>query len=122
MSVQEAVARVRRRLGHRVESRALRGQDIAVELHETAPRGGENTNRYGEQRSAPGEPPAIETGQLLASMRDGYEYDPSTMTASFVTNYAVLEYGYDKDGRRLEPRPMGRQTIDKLKQEVSGGS
>lgn len=134
LGVNGAMRLVRTRVGRRVESRALRGQDIAIQLHETAPRGGANVNRYGEPRSAPGEPPAIETGDLLESMRDGYQYDASTLTASFIANYVVQEYGYDVGDRsrisdkqslaagRMDPRPMGRLTIEQLKQEAASGS
>lgn len=114
MSLDAALKRIRTRLSHRVEARALRAQDIAIQLHETAPRGGVNYNYYGDPRSAPGEQPAIEYGTLLTAMRDEYQYDPSTLTASFVANRLHLEYGT----RHIDPRPMGRMTIDQLKQEV----
>lgn len=113
--VAKALARIRGKLGDRVEERGMRGHDIAVELHETAPRGGVNLNAYGQHRSAPGEPPAIEHGDLREALLNGYSYDQQSLTARFVANTVYLEYGTV----HVEPRPMGRLTIEQLKQEVS---
>jgi hypothetical protein len=89
------------------------GKRIAYETHRQAPRRGFNLNRYGERRSAAKDPPAMETGQLFAILnqqkpereRDGY---------SFVVNYTVLEKGYQKGNRILEPRPLGRITLSTM--------
>lgn len=118
MSVESALARIRGKLATRVEERAKRGQEIALDLHLNAPRGGVNLNRWGEPRSAPNEPPAIEYGDLYDAMFDGLEVDKGNARASFVANWTVLEYGT----RNMEPRPMGRITATQLKQEVSGGA
>lgn len=132
LGVEGAMRRIRPKLGDRVEQRAFDGRDIAVELHETAPRGGESINAHGQPRSAPGEQPAIEHGDLREVMLNEFTFDERTLTASFPVNYIVLEYGYDVGARsrisdkatlsagRLDPRPMGRMTSDKLKQEVKG--
>lgn len=114
--VDKALARIRGKLGDRVELRGMRGHDIAVELHETAPRGGTNLNAYGQNRSAPGEPPAVEHGDLREALLNGYSFDESSLTARFVANHVLLEYGTV----RMDPRPMGRLTIEQLKQEVGG--
>lgn len=122
LGVEGAMRRIRPKLGDRVEQRAFDGRDIAVELHETAPRGGESINAHGQPRSAPGEQPAIEHGDLREVLLNELTFDERTLTATFPVNYIVLEFGYDKNGRRLDPRPQGRMTADRLKQEVKGGS
>lgn len=115
MSVDRAAARIHEKLADRVEARARQGQRIALDLHRNAPRGGVNLNVWGEPRSAPNEPPAIEYGDLYDAMHNGLEVDG--LTARFVVNRVLLEYGT----RTIAPRPMGRMTSALLKQEVSGG-
>src|SRR5690606_13062114 len=104
------------KLAARVEERAKRGQEIALDLPLNAPRGGVNLNACGEPRSAPNEPPAIEYGDLHDAMFEGLEVDGPT--GRFVVNWSRLEYGT----RVIAPRPMGRITATQLKQEASGGS
>lgn len=113
--VDKALKRIRGKLGDRVEERGMRGHDIAVELHETSPRGGINLNAYGQNRSAPGEPPAVEHGDLREALLNGYSFDESGLTAKFVANTVFLEYGTV----HMSPRPMGRLTVEQLKQEVA---
>lgn len=86
----------------------------------TSPRGGTNLNRFGQPRSAPGEPPAVETGELLGRILNGTII--SGMRAEVAVNYVVLEYGYDKNGRRLLPRPNGRMTIEQMRREEITGA
>jgi len=118
LGVAGAIRRIRPKVADRVEQRAFEGRDIAVELHETAPRGGIHTNAYDQHRSAPGEQPAIEHGDLREVLLNELTFDERTLTAQFVANYVVLEFGYDKNGRRLDPRPQGRMTSDRLKREA----
>lgn len=118
MSVEKALARIRSKLADRVQQRATRGRDIALDLHLNAPRGGTNLNVWGEPRSAPNEAAAIEYGDLYAAILGGLTVDKANLTAAFVTNYVLLEYGT----RRMGPRPMGRMTSTYLKQEVQDGS
>lgn len=113
-----AMKLIRAKLVDRVEDRTFQGADIALELHDTAPRGGTNVNAYGQQRSAPGEQPAIEHGDLREAILNGNTVDEATATGRFIANTVHLEYGTV----HIAPRPMGRMTIDKLKQEVQGGS
>lgn len=117
MSVDRAAARIHEKLAARVEARARQGQRIAIDLHENAPRGGSNLNFFGQPRSAPGEPPAIEFGELITAMHLELNVDRAAATASFVVNRVGLEWG----NRNVAPRPMGRMTSALLKQEVSGG-
>lgn len=112
MSVQDAAARIRAKLNGRVQDLTTRVRDETARLHLNAPRGGVNYNRHGQPRSAPGEQPAIEDGELLFRIM---QPERSDLRGEVVVNYVVLEYGYDKDGRRLEPRPMGRMILDRLK-------
>lgn len=118
MSVESALKRIRGKLGDRVEERAQRGKEIALDLHLNAPRTGTNLNVWGEPRSAENEPPAIEYGDLYATILGGLDVDKANLRAAFVTNYVLLEYGT----RNMGPRPMGRMTSTYLKQEAQGGS
>lgn len=115
MSRNAAADRIRQKLAERVRVRAEQAERIAARLHMTAPRGGTNLNRYGQPRSAPGEQPAVETGALLGRILNETKVDG--LRAQVTVNYAVLEYGYDANGRRLAPRPMGRMTVARLKAE-----
>lgn len=62
------------------------------------------------QASAPGEPPANDTGRLVSSLRA--EISTEALTASLIagTQYAIyLEFGT----RRMEPRPFLRPAAEK---------
>jgi hypothetical protein len=107
------LAATRERAFQRAEKWANLAKQVAFETHRQAPRGGVNINKFGEPRSAPGEAPAMETGRLFAILNqqrparepDGY---------SVLVNYTVLEQGYSKGNRVLEPRPLGRITMSVL--------
>jgi hypothetical protein len=83
----------------------------ALELHESAPRGGDTLNAFGQPRSAPGEPPAREYGSLTRALNAGSQVTPRGARAP--VNYLVLERGYAP--RNLEPRPLGRIALDRVK-------
>lgn len=118
MALEDALTRIRGKLADRVEQRAKQGQEIALQLHLDAPRGGENINYWGEPRSAPNEQPAIEFGDLYDTMSGSLEVDKEQLRASFVTNWVILEFGTIHMG----PRPMGRMTIADLRMAVEDGS
>lgn len=118
MSVKTAVARIRGKVRARRDAVAQDVMETAAELHLSAPRGGVNKNRYGEWRSAPGEQPAIETGQLLNDIMNNVEKDD--VSARVIVNYTVQEFGNRK--KTLLPRPMGRMTLDIVKQKVARGA
>lgn len=99
----------------RVHARAVQGSEIAVQLHVNAPRGGSNVNRYGQPRSAPGEQPAVEDGQLLQALQDPPQ--PVDGGYAFTVNRAQLEPGT----RYMASRPLGAMTIEQLKRNVNGG-
>lgn len=99
--------------------RAAQAQDIAADNHENAPRGGRNLNRNFEPRSAPGETPAPETGNLLDEMRGG-PYLVGDI-ARVVLNYKKLEFGYLSDEGYVAPRPGGQIATEEFKAAVRGG-
>ena len=104
--------------GQRLQ-RAEELQEIAAEQHVNAPRGGKNLNRYGEPRSAPGEPPATETLELLSRIENGVTDTPDVTTVA--VNYTKLEFGNVENGFVVLPRPNGRLAIEALKGQVNGG-
>lgn len=94
------------------EAKTDRLQDLHVELHQDAPRGGQNVNRFGLARSAPGEAPAIEEGTLERALLR----DPEKLAHAHYRvrgNYEHLEFGT----RTVAPRPLSRQAIAALKRE-----
>lgn len=111
-----------------VKKRANELSDIAKNLHRSAPRGGTAKNKFGERRSAPGEPPAMESGGLFAEIDQGVEV--TGMQATVIVNRKVLEFGYQVGARSrlsdrkglaggvLKPRPLGRKASAELKAHV----
>lgn len=91
---------------------AGRLRDKAASLHRNAPRGGLNMNRHGQQRSAPGEAPAVEDGELLAAIEGQTESSMRVAPGVYevVVNRADLEFGT----RRVAPRPLGRMALSEL--------
>lgn len=110
----QAIERLKKRQAERIRRRAREYQTIVKEEHRTAPRGGANLNMFGEPRSAPGEPPAMETGALFAQLDQGLTVDMNKREARVIANYKVLEDGT----RRMEPRPLGRVALAKLKSDT----
>lgn len=127
---ERLVARIRAAAIERARDRARDAQAIAKAQHRDAPRGGSNRNRFGEARSAPGEPPAMETGRLFARLDQGYEETPEG--ARVPVNYRVLEFGYSVGARSrlsdrkglsangLQPRPLGAITLALLREKTRG--
>lgn len=123
------MALIRRKEHEHVNKRAKQLSGIAKDMHRSAPRGGKNTNMFGEQRSAPGEPPAMETGTLFAIIDQGITFNTPT-EAEIIVNYAALEYGYTLGARShisdkrtykltvLKPRPLGRLTLAKFRSRI----
>jgi hypothetical protein len=96
-----------------VKGRAELLSAIAKDLHRNAPRGGDALNMFNERRSAPGEPPAMETGALYAAIDQGIEQ--SGMSATVIVATKWLEEG-TRSG--LKPRPLGRVALAELKARV----
>ena len=95
-----------------VRKRANELSGIAKDLHRTAPRGGENINRFGEPRSAPGEVPAMETGGLFAEIDQGVNV--TKKQATVIVNRTVLEFGTP----HIRPRPLGRRASATFKERA----
>lgn len=67
------------------------------------------------QASAPGEPPASDTGRLVSSIRTNYRNGGLVATISASTAYAAyLEYGT----RKMAPRPFMRPALANKREEV----
>lgn len=98
----------------RVKQRGRQLQGITRDMHRDAPRGGIGINMFGEQRSAPGEPPAMETGALFALIDQGLE-QVNDSQVRITVNYAVQEDGT----LNMLPRPLGRQAIAELQRQVN---
>lgn len=89
----------------------------AVRLILDTPKTGHTYRRRGteHQASAPGEPPASDTGRLVNGIRT--EYDFNTMTGKVVSGEAYgahLEYGT----QTIEPRPFLRPALVNKRQEI----
>lgn len=94
----------------------------AVRLIQAGPKSGRAYRRRGvlHQASAPGEPPASDTGNL--AQMSGTRYEPNQLTGvvSFNARYAAaLEFG----SIRVEPRPFLRpalmHNITKIEQDIA---
>lgn len=132
LGVDGAMRRIEARSDEHAQKRAMQARDIAATEHRNAPRGGINKNRYGQFRSAPGEPPATEEGDLLRYIQGqqplGMRLRPGHYRVG--VNLVVLEFGFSVglrsrisdrktiSGATLEPRPLGRITVDKLKRRA----
>lgn len=99
-----------------VRKRANELAGITKDIHRTAPRGGTNLNRFGERRSAPGSPPAMETGGLFAAIDQGVSVESALarVQATVIVNLTVLEFGT----RKMAPRPLGRISLERFKASV----
>ena len=101
-----------------VRARANELSEIAKDLHRTAPRGGENLNRFGERRSAPREVPAMETGGLFAMIDQGVKVEPMTATVTVSFGFGPNRGSLEAGTRRMAPRPLGRRALTELKQRI----
>lgn len=82
----------------------------AITLILNSPKTGRVYRRRGveHQASAPGEPPASDTGRLVGSIRTSYSESELAGTVTASTDYAAhLEYGT----QRMEPRPFMRPAL-----------
>jgi hypothetical protein len=111
---QTALNNLRQRYLEHTRGRGAELRDIADELHNNAPRGGTNLNSFGQNRSAAGEVPAVEFGNLLADIQNGLTETPTGVTV--LVNRKFLEYGTWKMGAH----PLGRLAIEALKGTING--
>lgn len=109
----------------RVRKAAMRGvirgtEDVRTEadsLMNESPRSGRVYTRRGvsHRASAPGEPPAPDTGRLRQSLRTEYNRELLMGTAIASTAYAqALEFGTS----RIAPRPFMRPALANRKDEI----
>lgn len=97
----------------------VRGEAISLILD--TPKTGRIYRRRGVEHraSAPGEPPASDTGRLVNSIKSDFGKLESQLTGTVVagTSYAAyLEFGTS----RMEPRPFMRPALANKKSEVEG--
>jgi hypothetical protein len=134
------IARLKDQLVTRARDRAVLANEIAVEEHQRAPRGGVTythhlrtlTRADGSRfvgpvqarasphtASAPGEAPARDTGGLEGRLRAGTTTTPAGARAP--VNARVLEFGYTQHpgGVMMEPRPLGAIALAELRRRVA---
>lgn len=90
-------------------------RDEAVSLILNTPKTG-RVRRDGHVQSAPGEPPASDTGRLINSITTRYDADNLTGVVNVGAKHGLfLEYGTQK----MEPRPFLRPALANKRQEVA---
>jgi len=99
----------------------IRGTEAVAEeatsLILEAPKTGRIYRRRGvtHQASAPGEPPASDTGRLVQSQRTEYDQSELTGTAIWSAGHAeYLEHGTSK----MAPRPFARPALANKRDEI----
>lgn len=95
---------------HRVEGEILR---LILET----PKTGRTYSRRGvvHQASAPGEPPASDTGRLAGMIQTVFDGEEISGQVRVGAKYAsALEFGTE----RMEPRPFARPAIENTKEDV----
>lgn len=92
----------------------------SIRLINSGPKSGRIYVRRGvsHQASAPGQPPASDTGRLVNSITTEYQPDKMTGTVQYGTEYAAfLEYGT----ANMEPRPFARPALESQQQNIVDG-
>lgn len=90
----------------------------AIRLIQDTPKTGRIYQRRGvaHRASAPGEPPASDTGRLVNSITTSLNDADLTFGISFGTEYALmLEYGT----ARMQPRPYARPALENTRDAVN---
>jgi HK97 gp10 family phage protein len=110
-----------RRLADRVarDEQAVLAPALVLEREikqELSKRGSGRTYKRGKkvhQASAPGEPPAVDSGRLRSSV--GHEQTDEGVRVGTAVTYAIpLEYG----SSRMKPRPFIRPALERAKAEM----
>lgn len=113
-------------VARRVRSAAMTGVIAGTELvKETAIKSIQSGNKSGRiyqrrgithQASAPGEPPASDTGRLVQSTQTQFDTGELLGQVVFRTAYAApLEFGTS----RIEPRPYARPALEANRDKIS---
>ena len=118
-------AELERRIAAGLEAAGKNYLGTVITRVENTPRGSPNLNKYGQPRSSPGSPPAIETGAWRASLgleKARYNVIKVVCDDPEVQRYLpVLEQG----GRRVAARPVFTpvllETKDDLLRAFRGG-
>ncbi|WP_152544769.1 hypothetical protein [Deinococcus phoenicis] len=125
MSVESALARIEKKASQRVAALAL---EYHGDLRETLSAPGQG-RQYGKHRaSAPGDPPAVQSGTLRNSIQ-AVQLDPLTWAVGVAGKIkhpasgeevgkiaTYLEFG----SRRVAARPFVRPTLDAFKKRHKG--
>lgn len=97
------------------------GAEIALDWMVADMQGGKSGRQYSHlpnQSSAPGESPAVQSGDLVRSLEQVLELDVTARATAVVSSddnkAAMLEYGTSK----MAPRPFMRPSIDENKQAI----
>ncbi len=106
------IPRIRRQLEPRAKDIVGKLVGELETIVKTSMQGSKSGQIYGgHQASAPGEAPAIDTGQLFGAMEQSFEDGGMTGVLAFLTEYAIhLEFGTTK----MEPRPFARPALEKM--------
>ena len=114
-SMHEAVMRVVVRGSEAVKTRAVRSIMSGGKSGRVYMRGGVT-----HQASAPGQPPASDTGRLVQSARTEYNNDELTGKVIFSTVYAAaLEFGTEKMEARPYLRPAFLEQLPLIKEDLN---
>lgn len=111
------IARVRQATMRGVVSGTEMLREEALRLIQDTPKTGRIYRRRGveHQASAPGEPPASDTGRLVQSIRTEYFPDELKGVLQASTAYAAfLEFGTS----RMEPRPFMRPAVSNKRADI----
>lgn len=126
MSVQWKGAELLARIRAGAMTGVVRGTEFVREegasLMLNSPRGGRVYRRRGvtHKASAPGEPPAPDTGTLMRNIDARYDKDSLTGTVNFGTVYArALEYGTARMAARPFARPALMNKVNAIKEDVA---
>lgn len=110
------IPRIRRQLEPRAKDIVVKLVGELETIVKTSMQGSKGGAFYsGHQASAPGEAPAIDTGQLFGAMQQSFEDNGMTGVLAFLTEYAIhLEFGTTK----MAPRPFARPAIESMRARV----
>ncbi|MBO4548530.1 MAG: hypothetical protein J5758_04870 [Abditibacteriota bacterium] len=105
--------RIEARVQNAIKAAAAMIERSAKMKIQQAPRGGKNLNSKGERRSAPGEPPATETGNLANSIQQEVVSDGIIVFVGAEYGKALEEGARSETGSlRIAPRPFWAPAVE----------